>query len=98
MPGDTLELDITYYWRVKFFDQYDVGSDWSASRSFTTVASLANRPPAPPVLSSPADGATDVTGIDEVSCLVSVAIDDQVFATSETFEKPGNHSGLMVGI
>ena len=37
VPDYFLDTGIIYYWRVKFFDNNDAGSDWSVSRSFTTL-------------------------------------------------------------
>lgn len=33
-----LNEDVTYYWRVRYFDSYDAGSEWSEISSFKTTA------------------------------------------------------------
>jgi chitodextrinase len=52
-----LDYSTTYYWHVAA-SNVNGTSDYSAAWNFTTAA--ASTPPDPPVLSSPADGATDV--------------------------------------
>jgi len=56
-PG-ILQAHTTYYWRVRYTDEYYAVSPWSATSSFTTL----NHLPAVPSLLSPADGSTD-TGL-----------------------------------
>jgi hypothetical protein len=38
LPGSLLNEDVTYYWRVKYFDSSDAGSEWSEAFSFKTTA------------------------------------------------------------
>lgn len=53
--ADNLDNGATYYWRARAHNQYGWGN-WSVIRNFTTVCPQ----PDPPLLVSPADGATDV--------------------------------------
>ncbi|MFZ5572853.1 MAG: choice-of-anchor U domain-containing protein [Thermodesulfobacteriota bacterium] len=57
LPEGTLASSTTYYWRVRFTDNYYAVSNWSAVSSFTTL----NIPPAAPGPVSPADDAVDVS-------------------------------------
>ena len=38
LPGSLLTEDIVYYWRVRYFDSYEAGSEWSETHSFKTIA------------------------------------------------------------
>ena len=38
LPGSLLTEDIVYYWRVRYFDSYEAGSEWSETHSFKTTA------------------------------------------------------------
>jgi hypothetical protein len=38
LPGSLLIEDVVYYWRVRYFDSYEAGSEWSETYSFKTTA------------------------------------------------------------
>lgn len=38
LPGSLLTEDIVYYWRVRYFDSYEAGSEWSETYAFKTTA------------------------------------------------------------
>ena len=57
VPSGKLSANTTYYWRVRYQDKQGNWSDWSASRSFTTL----DRAPATPTLVSPANAATGIS-------------------------------------
>jgi hypothetical protein len=60
LPLLVLEEGVTYYWRVKFSDEYGGESFWSDAYSFTTAVKPANNPPDQPVLFLPENDSTDV--------------------------------------
>jgi len=37
LPGSLLTEDIVYYWRVRYFDSYEAGSEWSETYAFKTT-------------------------------------------------------------
>jgi hypothetical protein len=37
IPGSLLTEDVLYYWRVRYFDSYGVGSEWSETYAFNTT-------------------------------------------------------------
>ena len=57
-PGFSLEAERTYYWKVRA-GNVNAGGDWSSVRSFTTKTDYDPFPA--PSLSSPSNGATDVS-------------------------------------
>jgi hypothetical protein len=60
VPGsDVLQENTTYYWRVRFYDNKDRASDWSATYAFTTLG--INEPPNAPILSKPVNSANQVS-------------------------------------
>lgn len=59
VPSSTLTVDTTYYWRVKFYDDKNNGSEYSDTWQFT--ASKANSAPVKPTLTSPINNATGVS-------------------------------------
>lgn len=56
IPVDVLDNNTQYFWRVRATNP-DVNGDWSATWDFTTIVAL----PSQVTLSSPANGAEDVT-------------------------------------
>ena len=38
LPGSLLTEDVIYYWRVRYFDSYEAGSEWSETYAFKTTA------------------------------------------------------------
>jgi hypothetical protein len=38
LPGSLLTEDVVYYWRVRYFDSYETGSEWSETSTFKTTA------------------------------------------------------------
>ena len=38
LPGTLLTEDAVYYWRVRYFDSYEAGSEWSETYAFKTTA------------------------------------------------------------
>ncbi len=58
VPLSTLTYSTTYYWRVRYQNNYEAWSDWSDETSFTTLAS---QPPSQPSNTSPSDGASGVS-------------------------------------
>ncbi len=38
LPVTLLDEDVTYFWRVQYFDSYEVGSEWSEIYTFQTTA------------------------------------------------------------
>ena len=40
VPDLILDADMTYYWRVRFYDNHNNGSEWSSPYSFTTLAAF----------------------------------------------------------
>jgi len=60
IAANILDNGKKYYWRARFRDSGNILSEWSATWSFTTEASILP-PPDKPDLSAPADGAVDVT-------------------------------------
>lgn len=56
----------TCYWRVRYQDNRDAWSDWSAETSFTTIPST-NRPPAQPGNLSPAAASTGTSLVPTLS-------------------------------
>jgi PKD repeat protein len=70
IPWGALNYSTTYYWRVRYQDNYGSWSHWSAETSFTTVA---NEPPRQPVNISPLSG---VTGISVTPTLQSSTFSD----------------------
>ncbi len=55
--GTTLSNNTTYYWRVSTSNPGGGQSSWSSTWKFTTIPT----PPAPPPLSSPANGAMNIS-------------------------------------
>ena len=54
--GTTLSFNgAVYYWRIKFWDSFDIEGAWSATNNFTMSA-----PPNVPLLDSPPNASTDV--------------------------------------
>ena len=37
LPGSLLTEDVIYYWRVRYFDSYEAGSEWSETYAFKTT-------------------------------------------------------------
>ncbi len=64
-PG-TMNHNITYYWRIVAWDNYDISSNGSIW-SFTTTEVPANHPPNEPVNPSPESGAIDVDTAADIS-------------------------------
>jgi hypothetical protein len=60
VPLLLLEEGATYYWRVKFYDDYGGESVWSDAYSFATAVSTDNNPPDQAELSSPQDNSIDI--------------------------------------
>ena len=71
LSGSLLTEDVVYYWRVRYFDSYEAGSEWSETYSFKTTATPIDGngngiPDAQELdVSSPAD--LDQNGIPDVS-------------------------------
>jgi chitinase len=42
VPESLLNMNTTYYWRARFFDNHDESSQWSESCSFTTIVASAD--------------------------------------------------------
>jgi len=60
LPLLLLEEGVTYYWRVKFSDDYGAESVWSDAYSFATTVPSVNNPPDQPALSLPENDSIDV--------------------------------------
>lgn len=39
LPGSLLDENVSYYWRVRYFDSFGAGSQWSETHTFTTTTS-----------------------------------------------------------
>ena len=95
LPELLLNINTTYYWRVRFFDNHDEGSEWSETYAFTTlVASVddmdANGIPDDQEVDDTVDldqnGTSDIYQND-IKCIHTVAQDAQ--DGGEDFHKRG---------
>jgi|GEM_PF-967019 len=77
IPLGRLGYGTTYYWRVRYVDNYGDWSNWSVETSFTTATS---GPPDKPTNISPADGTTDIS--------LTPTLESSAFITSH----PGDHA------